>query len=617
MGFTMKRQYIKFPRKALAVLLASACTGMMMTGCGEETAEEETAEEETVSEAIPVEVQNPETGTLTLKNEFVGTVSPEEFVYVIPMVSAEVLSADVAVGDTVVAGQELCKLDSEAAQLQLASAQAQYESVEANVDAAQVGYEIAQAQYESAIAQIDIQNEQTQRQKDLQLYQMQIQIDSINNGIDDINEQMADLSEDKKDAQEQKDDLKKAKNKANAYAEQAEAAYGQAQAAYSATIDSYGYNEKQMAYQMAVAEVTRLEPGDEAAKQEIIDSLGGADAYEAKLEEAKKKLKDAGEALKAAEEEIEYYKESLDSARAAMSSAQSAVSQTESAYEQVKAGIESIEDGQEQLNSTLSDTYKSLEQTEAIKNMTEASLNIDTTPVQDANKKTAALGVDSAAATVNSAKVGAQGAKVAIDSAEYQLDMYTLTAPIDGVIEAVNVKEHDFASPSGPAFVISNKNTMTVTFNVSEGIRNTLRVGQKIQVDRNGKLYDAAITEIGTMIDQTTGLFAVKSCVSTPDASLLTGSSVKVIADTYSQGDALLIPYDAVYYDDSQPYVYVTESGIAKRRDVETGIFDAETITILSGLRADEVLITSWSANLRDGAEISVQDSGNKETEAE
>lgn len=600
----MKRQYIKFSRRALAVLLASACAGMMMTGCGEEA-----VEEETVSEAIPVEVQNPEAGTLTLKNEFVGTVSPEEFVYVIPMVSAEVLSADVAVGDTVVAGQELCKLDSEAAELQLASAQAQYDSVEANVDAAQVGYEIAQAQYESTIAQIDIQNEQTQRQKDLQLYQMQIQIDSINSGIDDINEQMADLNEDKKDAQEQKDDLKKARNKASAYAEQAEAAYGQAQAAYNATIDSYEYNDKQAAYQRAVAEVTALEsPG-------VKESYSGD--YDEDLEKAKENLKNAGEALKAAEEEIEYYKESLNSARAAMSSAQSAVSQTESAYEQVKAGIESIEDGQEKLNNTLSDTYKSLEQTEAIKNMTEASLNIDTTPVQDASKKTAALSVDSAAATVNSAKVGAEGAKVAIDSAEYQLDMYTLTAPIDGVIEAVNVKEHDFASPSGPAFVISNKNTMTVTFNVSEGIRNTLRVGQKIQVDRNGKLYDAAITEIGTMIDQTTGLFAVKSCVSTPDDSLLTGSSVKVIADTYSQGNALLIPYDAVYYDDSQPYVYVAVDGTAKRRDVETGIFDAETITVLSGLDVDEVLITSWSANLRDGAEISVQDGGNKENGAE
>lgn len=611
---TMKKQYIKSLRKASSILLAAACAGMTITGCGEEA-----VVEETVSEAIPVEVLNPEAGTLTLKNEFVGTVSPEEFVYVIPMVSAEVLSADVAVGDTVVAGQELCKLDSEAAQLQLASAQAQYDSVEANVDAAQVGYEIAQAQYESAVAQIDLQNEQTQRQKDLQLYQMQIQIDSINNGIDDINEQMSDLDEDKKDAEEKKDDLKKARNKASAYADQAEEAYGQAQAAYSAKMNSSGYNEKRAAYQKAIAEVTALETGDDAAKKEIIDNQfeGSEEKYEAALKDAKDDLDTAEGALKTAEEEMKYYEESLDSAKAAMSSAQSAVSQTESAYEQVKSGIESIEDGQEQLSSTLSDTYRNLEQTEAVKNMTEASLNIDSTPVQNASKKTAALGVDSAAATVNSAKVGAEGAKVAIDSAEYQLDMYTLKAPIDGVIEAVNVKEHDFASPNGPAFVISNKNTMTVTFHVSEGIRNTLHVGQKIQVDRNGKLYDAAITEIGTMIDQNTGLFAVKSCVSTPDASLLTGSSVKVIADTYSQGNAILIPYDAVYYDDSQPYVYVAVDGTARRQDVETGIFDADTITVLSGLTVDEVLITSWSANLRDGAEISVQDGGSQETAAE
>lgn len=586
----MKKQYIKFSRRAISMLLAAACAGMMLTGCGQET-----VEEETVSELIPVEVQSPEAGTLTLKNEFVGTVSPEEFVYVIPLVSAEVLSADVAVGDTVVAGQELCKLDSEAAELQLASAQAQYDSVEANVDAAQVGYQIAQAQYESALAQIDVQNEQTQRQKDLQLYQMQIQIDSINSGIDDINEQMVDLSEDKRDAEEKKDDLKKAKNQANAYAKQAEAVYNK-------TLDAYKYDDAQAAYQMAVAAVTALEPEDEETKQDIIQNQygGSEENYKQAVEKAKEELKTAGDNLKKAETEIEYYKESMDRARAA-------VSQTESAYEQVEAGIESIEDGQEQLGDTLSDTYKSLEQTEAIKNMTEASLNIDTTPVQDASKKTAALGVDSAAATVNSAKVGAEGAKIAIDSAEYQLDMYTLTAPIDGVIEAVNVKEHDFASPNGPAFVISNKNTMTVTFYVSEGIRSTLRVGQKIQVDRNGRQYDAAITEIGTMIDQNTGLFAVKSCVSTPDDSLLTGSSVKVIADTYSQNEALLIPYDAVYYDDSQPYVYVAVDGIARRKDVETGIFDAETITILSGLDAADVLITSWSANLRDGAEISVQ----------
>ena len=556
----MKRRYIKSGRSAVSVLLAAVCVSAMLAGCGDAAA---TEEEETLSEVLPVEAQMPEAGTLTLKNEFVGTVSPEESVYVIPMVTAEVLNTDISVGDSVTAGQELCKLDTEAAELQLASAQAQYNSAAAGVQAAEVGYEIAQAQYDSTVAQLDVQNEQTQRQKDLTMYQMQMQIDGIIDGIDDINEQIYKLDEDREDAKEQKDDLKKASDKANKSLKQAAQAYAAAPAA-----------------------VTALEPQDYTELQNVKGQFPSEEAYEYALKQAK---------------------EQLAAAKTAYEGAQAAVSQLDAAYEQVKAGIESIDDGKEKLEDSLSDTYKTKEQTETVKNLTEAQLNVDTQRVQDIGKRTAALGVDSAAAQVNSAKVGAAGAKVGIDSAEYQLDMYTLTAPIDGIVEAVNVKEHDFASPQTPAFVISNKNTMTVTFGVSEGIRSTLRVGQKLKVDRNGKLYDAAITEIGSMVDQNTGLFMIKSCVSTPDDSLLTGSSVKVTADTYSQADALLIPYDAVYYDDSQPYVYVAENGLARRKDVETGIFDMDTITVLSGLSTEDVLITSWSANLREGAEVSVQ----------
>jgi RND family efflux transporter MFP subunit len=550
--------------RVMAVLMAAACVCSVVTGCGE-------TEEEVSSDVIPVTVQSPEAGALTLKNEFIGTISPQESVYVIPMVSAEVISADVSVGDEVEAGQILCKLDSEAAELQLASAQAQYDSVAASVDAAKVGYEIAQAQQESTDAQLDAQ---MGGQKNLQMYQLQIQVDTVQSGIDDIYKQLDDLAEDKADAEDKKDELKSARNQANSYLQQAQAAYTAAQQA-----------------------VTALEPGDTAALSQIIYSQfnNSQDQYDAALKKAK---------------------EDLETAKSVYEQAQSAATAASTAYEQAKAGIESIEDGEEQLNDTLADTYKSLEQAEAIKNITEEQVYGDTQKVVDANKKTAALSVDSAAASVNSAQVGMESAQVAIDSAEYQMDMYTVTAPISGVIEAVNVKEHDFASPSSPAFVISNKDTMMITFYVSEGIRNTLSVGQKVEADRNGTLYDAAITEIGSMIDQSTGLFAIKACVSDPDESLLTGISVKVTMDTYSQDDALLIPYDAVYYDDSQPYVYVAVDNIAERRDIETGIFDEETITVLSGLSAEDQLITSWSANLRAGSEISVQAEESDDTEA-
>lgn len=577
----MKRRYIYFAKKATSVLVVTACLAMPLTGCGQ-TAE---AAEEEESDAIPVEVQMPEAGSLTLKNEFVGTVSPQESVYVVPLVSAEVLSADINVGDTVTAGQELCKLDTEAAELQLASAQAQYNSAAAGVQAAEVGYEIAQAQYDSTVAQLDVQNEQTQRQKDLTMYQMDMQIDQIRDGIEDIDDQIADLDEDREDLKEQKSDLKDARKQADQYVELAQMEYAAADA-------TYGYSKAQREYTALAAQVTAL------------DSLPA----ETMTQEQKDALKKAKEDLQNVDGELRDIELKMKPHEANLQAAQSAASQMDSAYEQVKDGIEQIDDGKAKLEESRSDTYETLGETEVVKNLTEAQLNIDTTPVQEAGKRTAALGVDSAAAQVNSAKVGAAGAKVGIDSAEYQLDMYTLTAPIDGVIEAVNVEAHDFASPGNPAFVISNKDTMTVTFGVSEGIRGTLKVGQKIEVERNDKIYSATITEIGSMIDQTTGLFMIKSCVSTPDDSLLTGSTVKVIADTYSKSGVLLIPYDAVYYDDSQPYVYVADGDVAKRRDIETDIFDEQTITVVSGLTEEDRLITSWSANLRDGAVISAQE---------
>lgn len=575
----MKRQYIRTGKRGISVLLSAVCLCTLMAGCGE------VEEEIVMSEVIPVEVQSPRAGTLTLKNEFMGTVSPEESVYVIPLVTAEVLSADVSLGEEVAAGDVLCKLDSEAAQLQLASAQAQYDSAAAGVNSAEVGYAAAQAQYESTVAQLDAQ---MGGQKNLQLYQLQIQVDSVQNGIDDIYKQMADLDESKEDAEEQKDNLKRTMRNAESYVEQANSYMAQAQQAYLA----------------AQAKVTALEPGDyELCKQIILEQFkDDKDAYEYTLKHAK-------EELAAAEDN---YKQAKD----VVSQAQAAAGQASAAYEQAKSGIDSIEDGREQLDDALSDAYKSLEQTEAIKNITEEQVYNDTRKIVDANKKAAAVGLESAAATVNSAQVGIEGAQVAIDSAQYQLDMYTLKAPISGIIEAVNVKEHELASPNTPAFIISNKEAMTVTFYVSEGVRNTLSVGQNVTVDRNGKIFDGAITEIGSMVDQNTGLFMIKVSVGKPDNSMLTGCSVKVTADTYSQGNVLLIPYDAVYYDNGQPYVYVTVNGIVERKDIETGLFDEETMTVVSGLTTQDQLITSWSANLREGAEVSIRTGQSSEEEA-
>ena len=50
-----------------------------------------------------------------------------------------------------------------------------------------------------------------------------------------------------------------------------------------------------------------------------------------------------------------------------------------------------------------------------------------------------------------------QAAETGVESAMYQKDLYTVTSPISGVVEAVNVTENQLSAQGYPAFTISDK----------------------------------------------------------------------------------------------------------------------------------------------------------------
>lgn len=104
------------------------------------------------------------------------------------------------------------------------------------------------------------------------------------------------------------------------------------------------------------------------------------------------------------------------------------------------------------------------------------------------------------------------------------------------------------ASAGSPAYVISNKDSMTVTFNVAEKAKNELQVGDAIEVERNGETFAGTITEVGTMAGPQTRLFQVKASVIGSGDKLPSGVSVKVHATTQREESSLVIPYDAIYF---------------------------------------------------------------------
>ncbi len=208
---------------------------------------------------------------------------------------------------------------------------------------------------------------------------------------------------------------------------------------------------------------------------------------------------------------------------------------------------------------------------------------------------------------------GAKSAQIQYDSAklayDYQMEFSSITATISGKIESSSMEVHDMASQSNPLCVISSEGTKIVNFAVTEAILDNIKEGDMIRIEKSGSEYMGTVTEVSTMVDPATGLFKVKASVGDGSA-LANGSSVKLYVTSDKADGVMTIPVDSVYYDNGNPYVYTFDNGTVHKTDVETGISDSEKMEIISGLTADDFVITTWSPELYEGAPAVLEAAG-------
>ena len=333
------------------------------------------------------------------------------------------------------------------------------------------------------------------------------------------------------------------------------------------------------------------------AKSEAKDAY---DAAKANLKAAKALAKDpsdkeAKKTLKAAGIEISQ----TNPVQVVVATCEAAKTVAKQAYDQVKTTYD-------QSYPALKKQYDELDSSKKEIDRNADALNDNLKLAQDSYALSKGQLADETAA-VYDAQI--QSAKVGVESAKYQQDMYTLKAPIDGVVEAVYVEENGFASSGSPAFVISDKESMKATFKVSEAIQKTLSVGDRIVVERGESTFDGTISQIGQMVDAQSGLFLIEADVKAGGDDLLTGTSVKLSVPTYKEKNTLIIPYDAIFYDNREAFVYVVKQGRAARTAVEVALFDEENAAISSGITAEDEVITTYSSALADQAGVVVKES--------
>ncbi|WP_312280981.1 efflux RND transporter periplasmic adaptor subunit [Oscillibacter sp.] len=207
--------------------------------------------------------------------------------------------------------------------------------------------------------------------------------------------------------------------------------------------------------------------------------------------------------------------------------------------------------------------------------------------------------------TISSDAIDSQlaSSQLALASSGIALENYTLTSPISGVLEEVNITENNIAGPTSPAFVISASGSKTAFFYVTDNVSKTLTQGQGITVTDQGSTYEGEISEIGLAVDSSTGLFKVKASLLNA-LNLSNGLTVTLTTDAREQTDGIVIPTDALYFENGNAYVFLVQDDHAVRTDVTVGLYTADKVTITGGLSSGYEIITTWSAGLKDGVPI-------------
>lgn len=207
-----------------------------------------------------------------------------------------------------------------------------------------------------------------------------------------------------------------------------------------------------------------------------------------------------------------------------------------------------------------------------------------------------------------SAQLQYQAAKLGYDT---QVEYSTVTAPIGGKLESVNMELHSMVSQSSQLCVITGEGVKKVSFSVPERIKVNLELGSRIRLQKQGTEYEAEITKLADMISPQTGLFEVEASIEEGDG-LAPGSTVKLFVVSDYTRDAITIPVDAVYYDGGDAYAYTCEGSTVHKVPVETGIFDEERIEILSGITMQDKVIVTWSSELYEGSQVNAMTRENK-----
>ena len=492
---------------------------------------------------LAVDTIGAKRGTLVISETFMGSVSAERELKIYPKTSGEVTRLNVKTGDYVNAGDILFEMDDKSAQLDLKSAQNSL-----SLKQAQVNKELGSDQ--KLTEQKEWQGLENDSSK---VYDRSYSLNKANENYDREKQYLYEAQEKESGAY---DDFSKASRR-----------YDKAKG----LLDEYEMLQKAEPafFNVSLVAAAAMTPAASGPTWEHVSQARSI--YE---------RCNGGEDDK------------LDPATISVAGVQGLMSARDSAYDKYETSKSSREGQEDKVTSakkTAEEANKALYDGLVTYRQDAENMLMENGAVLNDSKRIKNIEINSQA--------------LAVESAKQKLEQYTVVSPISGYVSRVDIREYDNVNTGTVALQIENTDSMTVEFTVTEKVLKNLVSGQEVMIEKDEEGIKGNIIEINETPDEKTGMFKIKAGFP-GNSGIISGTRVTVTLDSYKDDSGFILPNDAIYRSNGQPYVYIAENGVAVKRNVTTGMFDADRIVVSSGLNEGDRIITSWSSALEDGVKI-------------
>jgi RND family efflux transporter MFP subunit len=209
---------------------------------------------------------------------------------------------------------------------------------------------------------------------------------------------------------------------------------------------------------------------------------------------------------------------------------------------------------------------------------------------------------------VRAAEAAIRELEARVEEAELRVREHEIQAPIDGLVESVQVRGGETISAATELCTLVDDDDLVTYLRRPQRELPTVEHAERVVFTTDaypGREFEAHIDLISPTIDESSGSFRIRVRVRREDTKVLRpGMFVRASILTEAEREALMVPKTAVLNDGRDAIVFAVRDGIAKRIVIDRGIEERDYVECRNrggeGLVPGDLVVVSGQQGLSD-----------------